>query len=369
MYNGDEIVIEEPIQFNVRPFYESPLTQGVLVVVGAIIIIFVSVILLLMIGIYRRRQKEQFMRKVGAPDYYTSVKIKKGGFPNFDIFQRGQAKKAETYSQLKLVEKYDVPDYKTAKKIKTSGFPDFTTFQKAHQVNASTMAEFQLVEKYEAPDYPTAVKIQEGEFPTYDIYQQALDEGFSTYNSWKLKEDRKGKLVKLMGRVDRIGKNEFMAYMAFTDDTRFIEWILDLSEESPLRLDGDMIVFKPQNLADVNFLNTIDRLMKSYSIDESKITKKEIIRIKNFLEEIKPNIQVTVNSIADKTGVAKNKVEQILSDLTRFEDSSGEYFPHENIFIKRSVDLKSSEEGFSSYIQEMEERRKRKQQNKSLKKP
>jgi hypothetical protein len=33
------------------------------------------------------------------------------------------------------------------------------------------------------------------------------------------------------------------------------------------------------------------------------------------------------------------------------------------------VDLKSSEEGFSSYIQEMEERRKRKQQNKSLKKP
>jgi hypothetical protein len=365
VYNEDEIVIEELIQFEVRPYFESPFIQTILMVVVAIILIFTTFIILFVVIRYNRKQHERLVSKLGAPDYKVAKQMKTGGFDDHSTFIRATDVGAKSFTDLQLVEETGAPDFITSIKVKKGGFPNYETYKKGLTKKAETFKQLKLVEKYDVADYLTAIKIEESGFPNKDTYQRALKEGFSSFDQWKLKEDRKEKLVRLIKRADRIEKTEFMNYMDFTDSKLFLDWILSLPDESPLKLDKDVITFKQQNLEDPGFLKTIDQLMQSYGIDESEITGEEITRIRNFIEEIKPDIQVTVNSIADKTNVAKNKVEQILSDLTKTEDAPGEYLSHENIFIKRSIDLESSEEGFSRYIQEMEEKRKRKRRNRN----
>jgi hypothetical protein len=150
------------------------------------------------------------------------------------------------------------------------GFPDPEVYGEAQQLGAQTYEQYNLIQKLQAPDYVTAEKIKRGNFPDYQTYTQAVSEGFSNYQDWQLKETRKEKLVKLMKRVDSISKDDFMRYLKFTDISIFLDWLLDLPDDSPIRLKGDLIVFQTENISEGLLTQSIDDLMKSYDKAEHR---------------------------------------------------------------------------------------------------
>ncbi|MHA2365180.1 MAG: NosD domain-containing protein [Candidatus Hodarchaeales archaeon] len=137
-------------------------------------------------------------------------------------------------------------------------------FVSTFRIGRIFLSRKRLVQQMNAPNYKTAIKVQEGGFPNYEIYQIANSEGFNSYKTWKIKEERKTKLLSLMERVDRMPQEQFKKYLNFTDDNRFLDWIVSLPKDSPLRLDGEFIVFKQRDLADSEVLNSIDELISSY---------------------------------------------------------------------------------------------------------
>jgi hypothetical protein len=73
-----------------------------------------------------------------------------------------------------------------------------------------------------------------------------------------------------------------------------------------------------------------------------------------FIDELTTNVQIPLSLFVEKTKISRSKVIKILQELTQGENSIGKYLPLEAIFIKKSVDLKASEEAFTSYLKDMD---------------
>ena len=70
--------------------------------------------------------------------------------------------------------------------------------------------------------------------------------------------------------VSSISYDYFVEFMEFPNSTAFLNWLIMLPDDSPIRLDGDNIVFHLEN-QDVATLSTlIDSLIKSMSETEGK---------------------------------------------------------------------------------------------------
>jgi len=198
-----------------------------------------------------------------TPDYTTIEIMQAGKFPDYPTYQQAQQVGASTMDQLKLVQQYQAPDYTTIKKMQAGKFFDYPTYQQAQQVGASTMDQLKLVQRYQAPDYATALKVKSKGFSNYRTYKQATNEGFAEYAPWKLKENRKHKLLNLMKRATSIPINQFIDYMEFPNHKEFLEWLTSLSADSPLLLDGNMIMFKKQDLDDNTAQKVIDEILQA----------------------------------------------------------------------------------------------------------
>lgn len=165
----------------------------------------------------------------------------------------------------KIPPKEKVTQFKTPETQKTKiQTPSQTTLENQQSINP-------LIQQYGAPDYETALKIQQGGFPDYQNYQKAINEGFNQYKPYQQKEERKEKLLKLMKKAKSVGLDQFKAYMDFQDDKRFMEWLMELSDDSPLQLDGDKIIFQQEKLSDTTddeMSFAIDKLIKSFDVDD-----------------------------------------------------------------------------------------------------
>lgn len=102
-------------------------------------------------------------------------------------------------------------------------------------------------------------------FPSKDIYEKAISEGFSTYEAYKLKEDRKEKLMKIMKVSTKMSKDDFMQYLGINDKLSFLEWLADLPEGSPIYLEENTVVFKSREYSDKDITKDIDNLLQSFN--------------------------------------------------------------------------------------------------------
>ena len=66
----------------------------------------------------------------------------------------------------------------------------------------------------------------------------------STQKKGKSSPNKDLKLEKLMKRIDKISKEEFIDYMGFSDNVEFLEWLIDLPEDSVIRVEENMVYFK-----------------------------------------------------------------------------------------------------------------------------
>jgi hypothetical protein len=146
--------------------------------------------------------------------------------------------------QEKLVKRLGAPDFETALKIEKLDFKSYNQYLEAKKRKAENYIQYQITEKYQVDNYPLAFKIASGKFPDYDIYKQALQEGFSFYDEWKEKEERKANLVKIMKRANSIHRDDFMAFLGFSNNKRFVDWIMSLPEGNPFVISGDLIKFR-----------------------------------------------------------------------------------------------------------------------------
>ncbi len=85
----------------------------------------------------------------------------------------------------------------------------------------------------------SSVKSQE----TYSVIELSENE-VEIINGGTEKIDYQFKLKKLMKRVDRMTKNDFIEYMGFTSHLEFLEWLTNLPDSSPIRVVNEFIYFK-----------------------------------------------------------------------------------------------------------------------------
>jgi hypothetical protein len=52
------------------------------------------------------------------------------------------------------------------------------------------------------------------------------------------------RLKKLMKRIDNLTKEEFIEYMGFESNREFLDWLTDLPEDAPIRVEGNIVYFK-----------------------------------------------------------------------------------------------------------------------------
>jgi len=85
----------------------------------------------------------------------------------------------------------------------------------------------------------TLLKSQE----TYSVIELSENE-VEIINGDADKENYQLKLKKLMKRVDRMTKNEFIEYMGFPSHRDFLEWLTNLPDSSPIKVENEFIYFK-----------------------------------------------------------------------------------------------------------------------------
>ncbi len=87
-----------------------------------------------------------------------------------------------------------------------------------------------------AEDEPEVLEIAEGDYEIVeevDIKANVLDG-----------KDLDIRLKKLMKRIDNLPKEEFIEYMGFESNREFLDWLTDLPEDAPIRVEGNIVYFK-----------------------------------------------------------------------------------------------------------------------------
>ena len=124
-----------------------------------------------------------------------------------------------------------------------------------------------LMKKYNVKSAKIAREMYDGGFPSLELYQKAISEGFTLYEPYRVKEERKEKLLKIMKVSSKISKDDLMKYMGIQNHTILIDWLINLPEGSPITLDGDYVIFKKEGTiqkSDAALSNDIDELLKSF---------------------------------------------------------------------------------------------------------
>lgn len=137
----------------------------------------------------------------------------------------------------------------------------------SNQQSKKKLSDKELMKKYDVKSAKVARGIEEGGFPSRELYQKAIAEGFTNYEPYRIKEDRKEKLLKIMKISSKISKDDLMKYMGIQNHTILIDWLINLPEGSPITIDGDYIVFKKDDdvqKSDEILSNDIDELLKSF---------------------------------------------------------------------------------------------------------
>jgi hypothetical protein len=63
----------------------------------------------------------------------------------------------------------------------------------------------------------------------------------------KIAENKEKKLLRLINKAKSIPLNQFKEYMEFSSDKECLDWIMSLSDDSPILLDGNLVVFKRED--------------------------------------------------------------------------------------------------------------------------
>ena len=137
----------------------------------------------------------------------------------------------------------------------------------SNQQSKKRLSDKELMKKYDVNSAKVARDIEEGGFPSREIYQKAIAEGFTNYEPYRIKENRKEKLVKIMKVSSKISKDDLMKYMGIQNHTILIDWLINLPEGSPITIDGYYVVFKKDDdvqQTDEKLSNDIDELLKSF---------------------------------------------------------------------------------------------------------
>lgn len=217
-----------------------------------------------------KRFRSKFLDKRKQRRVYDPSEVKVDKFSSEAEFREAQRVGANSPYQLELVRRYRAPDYRTVMKIEAGGFPSYEDYKSAAEVDAKTMEDFILVQLYKAPNYSIAKEIDIGGFPDYDTFLELKSQGFDRYRDWELQNIRRERLFGLVRRVNRMSRSEFKEYMEFDDNRKFLDWIIRLPKESPLRLDGDQVKFDQGLSSDRELLDSIDNLMRSYETTGKK---------------------------------------------------------------------------------------------------
>ena len=208
----------------------------------------------------------QLIKNFNARSYDEAKKIEKGGFPSQEIYNEAVKSGLSTYSQFELVKKYNARSYNDAQKIEQGGFPSQEIYDQAGALGATTFSDYELVKKYNASSVSQAKNIQKGNFPSAEVYLKASEEDFTEYEPYRIKEERKDKLMKIMQRSTKITKEDLMSYLDISDRKIFLDWLVNLPEDSPLYLDGDSVIFKRLEASEFSLSQNIDNLLKSFDV-------------------------------------------------------------------------------------------------------
>ncbi|OLS17027.1 MAG: hypothetical protein HeimC3_50010 [Candidatus Heimdallarchaeota archaeon LC_3] len=62
----------------------------------------------------------------------------------------------------------------------------------------------------------------------------------------RIAENNEKKLLRLINKANSIPLKQFKEFMEFSSDKECLDWIISLSDDSPIRLDGNLVIFKSE---------------------------------------------------------------------------------------------------------------------------
>jgi hypothetical protein len=148
------------------------------------------------------------------------------------------------WKRYSLKNRYKAPNYKIARQVEIAGYPSYELYEEGLRRGAKSYIQYQITERFQVKDYRIAKAIAGGNFPNYKIYKKASDAGFTHVNQWKEKLHHDHVLKSLMAKSNRIHREDFIAAMGFSNNKLFMDWIMSLPGDSPIKLTGDIIEFR-----------------------------------------------------------------------------------------------------------------------------
>jgi len=176
----------------------------------------------------------------------------------------------------KFIQKFGAPDRDKAWKVKESGYPNYKLYQEGQKAGARTYFQYEVVKRYNVDSYDLANRIARGGFPDYQTFKNASEQGIKKYDDFVKIEQRKKALMKLMTKAESVHRDDFMAVMGFKNTSEFMNWFMNLPEDSPIILSGDKVEFRIRKGEDEDLLKTPKT--KPMRLDELADNQRRLIR-------------------------------------------------------------------------------------------
>ena len=221
------------------------------------------------------------------------------------------------------MKKYKAPDFATAIEIEKYGFKDYKEYQEALKLGISNVDDY--------------IAMKDGGFPDYMTFLQAKSENIYDYDQYSLKLDRVDRMLQLISRADSMTQEDFMSYMKFDDKASFLEWMTQIPKDSPIKIDGNMIVFnKDATESNTGLSDSIDEMLSSYSkpsVKEVPVTPEVVAKVKDYLQKMPAGLSISLDELDEKVNLSKNSLKKVIPQILNADPDVGVFDePSERFF-------------------------------------